>query len=580
MNGNSRTLVGEVLHAGRGSGEVMFSHVPLSFMGGVDPLTGIVIDKHHPWSGQCLAGRMLVLPSGRGSCAGSGALFEMLWAQSAPAGIIVKTHETIITLGAVIAQEIFGKGVPIVRCEEKDFEKLKAAKVASINGAHIEIDGASDGGGATGHHFDLDLTKINLTSRDRAFLAGEFGKAAQIAMRIVVQMAILEHATELIDVDMAHIDGCFYQGPASLAFAEKLADLGGKVIIPSSMNSLCVDRRRWREQGVPSSMGEPSDALADAYVRMGVKPTYTCAPYALLSAPKQGQQIAWAESNAVVYANSVLGARTIKYPDYVDICMAIVGRAPKAGCHLDEGRRASIRIDVLLGGAVDDSFYAVLGYHVGKLASNEIPVICGLENAGTTRDDLKAFGAALATTSAAPMFHVVGVTPEAPTIAAVIGEKMTGSYRITCEDLLATWRELNTAEDPVVDLVGFGNPHFSLTECERLASLCKNREKDEAVFVGVTCSREVYERAAAAGYVAIIEAFGANFINDTCWCLIKEPIIPPAARNIMTNSGKYAHYGQASLNRAFHVAGLERCVDAACCGFHKDELPAWVSALR
>ena len=197
---------------------------------------------------------------------------------------------------------------------------------------------------------------------------------------MVIRAAQLEGAHDLIDIDRGHIDGCFYQGPASLRFAERLVELGGQVAVPTSMNSLCIDRRRWRDQGVPAELGEPSEALADAYLRLGVTPTYTCAPYLLDDPPARGQQIAWAESNAVVFANAVIGARTMKYPDYLDILIALIGRAPNAGAHTDAGRRATVQIAVDVPvEQLDDAFYPTLGYHVGTIASNDIPVLTGLE---------------------------------------------------------------------------------------------------------------------------------------------------------------------------------------------------------
>src|SRR5262249_49397850 len=158
------------------------------------------------------------------------------------------------------------------------------------------------------------------------------------------------------------------------------------------------------------------------------------------------QQIAWAESNAVVFANSVIGARTMKYPDYLDLLVAITGRAPNADCHLPACRFATLRIDVPRPQRPDDSFYPLLGYHIGKIATNEIPIVCGLQGLPITRDDLKAFGAAFATTSAVAMFHIHGVTPEAMAIENAVGT--TGEVRrvtVTMDDLRATWHELNNA---------------------------------------------------------------------------------------------------------------------------------------
>ncbi|MBF3173335.1 DUF521 domain-containing protein, partial [Pseudomonas aeruginosa] len=168
------------------------------------------------------------------------------------------------------------------------------------------------------------------------------------------------------------------------------------------------------EQGVPAALGEPAAALARAYLDMGAQPSFTCAPYLLDDSARAGEQIVWAESNAVLFANSVLGARTNKYADFMDICCALTGRAPLAGCHLDEQRQARVLIEVEDLGSVDDAFYPTLGYLCGLLCDGQIPAIDGLRQRQPDHDALKAFGAALGTSSSVPMFHVIGVTPEAP----------------------------------------------------------------------------------------------------------------------------------------------------------------------
>lgn len=582
MSAARRTLHGECLVSGSAAGDVLFSDVPLSFMGGTDPLTGVITDTHHPLVGTVVTGKVFAIPSGRGSCAGSGAIFEMLAAGTAPAALIFEHKESIVTVGVVIARELLHRDIPVVRLAPSDFEQLRSASEVSIVDGTITLDDDEIPASVTSpgpQDAGFDPAGVALTDQDRAFLAGDFGEAARVAMRTVISAAQLEGATELIDVELAHIDGCFYQGPASLEFATTLRDLGARVRVPSSMNSVCVDRRRWQGQGVPASLGVPSDQVADAYEAMGVTPTYTCAPYGLTRRPEFGQQIAWAESNAVVYANSVLGARTMKYPDYLDIMMAIVGRAPNVDCHRDEGRRPTVRIDVEPLDDLDDTLFPVLGYHVGKIAPNDIPVVCGLEGEDVSADDLKAFGAAFATTSAAPMFHVVGATPEAETLEALLGEESSSLRRlsVTKADLARTWRGLNTATSTEVDLVSLGNPHLTLTEMARLADLLDERTEKPQVPLMITCGREVHERASAAGYVERIERFGASFINDTCWCLIQEPIIPVTAQTIVTNSAKYAHYGPAAIHRSLHLRSVVECVDAACTGRAPSDPPRWLA---
>ena len=193
-------------------------------------------------------------------------------------------------------------------------------------------------------------------------LAGDSGAGVQQAMQIICAMAAQQGATRLTDVTQAHVDGCIYASPANLVFAEKMADLGAQVRVPTTMNAISVDYANWRTQKVPQAFGAPAAKLAEAYVRMGCQPTYTCSPYLLKSAPALGEIIAWAESNAVIFANSVLGARTPKHPDFLDLCIALTGRAPLAGVYLDAHRKAGQVINVMLPAGIDDAFWPLVGY--------------------------------------------------------------------------------------------------------------------------------------------------------------------------------------------------------------------------
>ena len=304
---------------------------------------------------------------------------------------------------------------------------------------------------------------------------------------------------------------------------------------------------------------------------MGAEPSFTCAPYLLESAPRFGEQVGWAESNAVIYANSVIGARTMKYPDYLDVCIALTGRAPLAGCHLDAGRRATLALDVEMPAGADDSFWPLLGYCCGSVCGTEIPLIRGLETSAAGPDELKAFGAAFATVAAAPMFHIAGITPEAD------GQRPERQVRIGLGELRQALEALNTAASPEVGLVSLGNPHFSLSECARLAALVRGRTKSADVAVIVTCGRAVHEEARQAGHVAEAEAFGVQFVTDTCWCMLSEPVIPPAVRTLMTNSGKYAHYAPGLVGRGVRFGSMAECIEAACSGKAQESLPAWLS---
>ena len=581
MPGKPTSLTGRSLVAGAAQGALLFADVGLSFWGGVNSASGEVIDRHHPLSGAHLAGRVLAIPSGRGSCTGSSVMMELISNGHAPAALVLAEPDEILTLGVLVAQTIFQRSLPVLCIGREAFAALRGHAFARVDGTALtlyeQLPAEPWQGSAPLTDTTPGDTALALTSLDRSLLAGEHGKAAQVAMQIVLRMAALQGATALLDITQAHIDGCIYTGPASLRFAEQLVQWGAKVRVPTTLNSISVDQRRWRELGIDPALGVPASALGDAYMAMGASLSFTCAPYLLDSAPKAGEQIVWAESNAVVYANSVLGARTLKYPDYLDICIALTGRAPLIGCHLEARRKAQLLIELPQLGTLDDAFYPLLGYHVGALAGSRIPLVLGLAAAQPSLDDLKAFGAAFATTSAAPLFHIAGVTPEALDPAAVLdADQPLAVERIALKDLLLSWRELNSARDSQVDVVSLGNPHFSLSEFAALARLCSGRRCHPDVVLAITCGRAVLEQARAAGHIAVLEGFGVTLVTDTCWCMLGEPVIPPAARTLMTNSGKYAHYAPGLAGRTVHFASLGECVDAACSATASGRLPAWL----
>ena len=577
MSGIS-ALEGRSLVDGHASAPLLYADVGLSFWGGVDPFSGEVIDRHHPLSGECLAGRVLAIPSGRGSCTGSSVLMELISNGHAPAALVLAEADEILNLGVLVARTLFQRSLPVLCIGREAFGQLRGNAFARVDGTHLSLyDSAPDDTAPPQNDTPAAEAhaSIELTEHDRALLAGSYGKAAQVAMQIVLRMAQIQGATQLVDITQAHIDGCIYTGPASLRFAQQLVAWGAKVRVPTTLNSISVDQRRWRELGIDPALGVPASALGDAYMAMGAQLSFTCAPYLLDSAPKAGEQIVWAESNAVVYANSVLGARTLKYPDYLDICIALTGRAPLIGCHLEDQRKARLQIELPTLGNLDDAFYPLLGYHIGALAGSRIPLILGLKQQHPDLDDLKAFGAAFATTSAAPLFHIAGVTPEALDPAQVLDGPLP-VLKVSLEDLLLSWHELNSARDPQVDVVSLGNPHFSLSEFAHLARLCQGRKRHPDVVLAITCGRAVLEQARAAGHVGVLEAFGAVIVSDTCWCMLGEPVIPPAARNLMTNSGKYAHYAPGLVGRKVHFASLAECVDAACSATASGRLPQWL----
>jgi predicted aconitase len=380
-------------------------------------------------------------------------------------------------------------------------------------------------------------------------------------------MAPLYGASSLLSITRVHIDGVILTGAAGLEFAERLADLGGHVAVPTTLNVMSTDRERWRELNLDGTYGERAYRLGQAYVRMGAQPTFTCAPYQTEAAPIFGEQIAWSESNAVAFANSVIGARTNRYGDYLDICCALTGRAPAAGLHLDEPRLATIVVElgsIPLELSLRDDFYPVLGYLLGSNVADDVPIVTGL-NVQPTQDQLKAMAAAAASSGEVAMFHIEGVTPEAPTLAEALGNRQPRRVMpVSMADLRRTREALTTSSGSRLDVVAFGSPHCSLAECRGLARLMSGSRASESVEVFVTTSRAVRDLLARSGELATLEAFGARVTADTC--IVVAPLVKRDAQVLMTNSAKYAHYGPGLLGVDSVFATTEECVASAIAG--------------
>jgi len=337
--------------------------------------------------------------------------------------------------------------------------------------------------------------------------------------------------------------------------------------VPTTLNVSGLDEHGWREWAVPGDWAERAHRQMIAYQSMGTIPTWTCAPYQTEHRPVFGQQIAWGESNAIVFANSVIGARTERYPDLFDICCAITGRAPAIGLHLTENRRGQwlFRLAAIPEELQrQDEFYPVLGHLVGKCAGDKIPVIDGIAIA-PDEDQLKAFGAATASSGGVAMFHMIGVTPEARTLEdAFQGQEPAQIFQVTMDALREARRELSHAEGDDLDMVVLGSPHFSPAEFARLALLLRGRRKHPAVRFLVTCSRATVQIARRAGSLEALRDFGGQITVDTC--ILASPMLPDEIRHLMTNSAKFAYYTPGLLKRQIAFGSLEDCVESAVQG--------------
>ncbi|WP_223421696.1 cis-3-hydroxy-L-proline dehydratase [Tateyamaria pelophila] len=557
-------VIATALVQGNADGDVLVCAEGLSFWGGVDPDTGVIIDAHHPDHGASLAGRIVLMPTSRGSCSGSGVLLQLARNGQAPAALVFREQENILTLGAMIADRLFDAPVVVLRLAPNAYDDLATATRATVSSAGLCYDGKLIP--LQTLHPDM----LTLTDTDRRMLDGHDGPALKMAMEVLCLMAATQGAHGFVTVDRGHIDGCILAHDANLDFAEKMQQMGAKTRIPTTINAISVDRENWQAQGVVPDFGKKASRLADAYVNMGARPTFTCAPYLLDDVPVAGEMIGWSESNAVIFANSVIGARTVKHPDYLDLFIAMTGRAPNTGVYLTENRVPGHVIHVFLPKSYDDALWPMLGWLAGAISPNDIPVLTGLERTRPTQDDLKALCAAFGTTSAAPMIHVRGHTPEAD-----LGSHSNAKQsQINPVDLAVVWRDFNSAEDQV-DLVAIGSPHASLSECRRFAELLNGHTccADTVVTVG----RGVLAEAAAEGITARLLKAGVRVIPDMCWCSITEPVFPPDAKVLMTNSGKYAHYANGLTGCSVRFGSLADCARTAVTGFNEPELPDWLA---
>jgi predicted aconitase len=405
---------------------------------------------------------------------------------------------------------------------------------------------------------------VELSESDRSYLRGERGEAAALAMRIVVEMAGVSGAERLIDVASAHVDGCLYHGIAGLEFAERLVAGGARVAVPTTLNVGALDLLHPGRYRGDAETAANARRQMDAYVAMGCRPTWTCAPYQLPGRPAFGQHVAWAESNAIVFCNSVLGARTDRYGDFIDICAALTGRVPFAGLHRDEARRAGLV--VTLEGISErllasDALYPVLGHLFGREAGSEVAAIVGLP-ADTSEDRMKALGAAAASSGSVALVHAVGVTPEAPTLEAATGGGEVRELRVTTARLRASLEELSTDAPERLGAVSVGTPHASLAELERLTGLLGTDEVAVPLYVNV--GRGVLAEAEDRGLVPRLESSGVRVVSDTCTYI--SPVMDEVSGSVMTDSAKWAWYAPANLGVDVVIGGLEECVRSAVAG--------------
>ena len=408
---------------------------------------------------------------------------------------------------------------------------------------------------------------FHLSPHDRRLLRGDAGDGARLAMRLVVKAAEVAGAPRLIDIGSAHVGSCYSSGATGLDFARRLAGSGTRVAVPTTLNVAAADLLHCTPHGRRDPGFAQIRELVDLYLGMGCEETLTCAPYHLPGRPGLGDQVAWYESNAVVFANSVLGARTELYGDFIDVCAAVTGRVPDAGLHRTENRRAEVLFDVrdpppdLLD---EDVLWHLLGHVVGRRAGPRVPVIDGV-SAAAGEDRLRALGAAASASGSVTLFHVVGATPEAPSLDVACGGREPAETVVIGVRELAEARDaLSTLREGVLDAVCIGTPHFSLREFERLTKMLAGEKVHPNVRFHVSTSRFVLAEIEARGWRDALESAGVELLVDTCTYF---PLAPPGSSGaVMTNSAKWAYYAPGGLGSRVAFGSLAECVRSAVAG--------------
>jgi len=420
---------------------------------------------------------------------------------------------------------------------------------------------------------------LHLTAEEQSLLDGAAGPGVQRAMEIVATLGRIYGAADLVPVTHAQIAGVSYKnlGDAGVEFLNDWADEGARVRVPTTLNPAGMEQDRWQEMGIPADFARPQLSAIGAFVKMGITPTLSCTPYLFPEySPRRGDHLAWAESSAVIFANSVLGARSNREGGPSALAAAVVGRTPRYGYHLDEGRQADWVVEVRCP-VRDIADFGALSYVVGKRVGNgclwfadladRLPALPGnVTDGGEAGDRLKTLGAGLAAYGAVALYHVAGYTPE----AVDLGERLIkpGARRLVVDSLDPAYAIMDADPDlRQIDLVTIGCPHASLSEIQHIAEAVAGKQL--ATQLWVTTARITRERARDAGWVQAIEAAGGNVVADTCG--VVAPMRSLGVTSMATNAGKMACYAPAHSKVKMRFGTMDQCVETALTGVWPDE---------
>ena len=412
---------------------------------------------------------------------------------------------------------------------------------------------------------------MHLSKEENEMLEGKYGYPVQKAMEILVGLGECFDAEKMIPVTSVHLQGSslMSSGKAGSSFIQEIAGKGGNFIIFTDTNPKSLDPWYWREIGISEEFVDEQTALTNALAKMGAFLCHSCTPYQIGHVPRLGEHIAWGESSAIIFANSVLGARTNREGGASGMASALTGRTPEYGLHLDENRCGDLEISVKVK-LNDLHDYGTLGYFTGSLAEDRVPVFTGLPSS-VTWDELKFLGASAATSGSVALFHVVGVTPEAPTKEAGFGSKKMNDwpkYEFGEKELRETEALISKASGREIDLVVLGCPFVSIKEFKKIAQLLSGKKIKSSVEFWVLSCRMMRDYAEVMGYLSIIETSGAKVMCEVCPSTLPRGLLKEHGhKTAVTNSAKIAYYMAGGQGVLSHYGSMEKCVEAAISGF-------------
>jgi len=389
-----------------------------------------------------------------------------------------------------------------------------------------------------------------LTKEEEKILEGEKGEVLEKMFRLIVRLGDIYDADKMIPVGSVQVAGVSYKsiGDPGTAFLEDMASKGTKVQVLTYLNPAGMDIEDWSKLGVPKDFAKNQLRIMSAFKKMGIVVTSTCTPYLAGNLPRFREHIAWSESSAVSFSNSVIGARTNREGGPSALAAAICGKTPNYGLHLWERRQPTIKVNV--DADLDfNSDFGALGYLVGKQVKNKIPYFAGIKNANT--DQLKALGAAMAASGAVALYHAEGLTPEVD----LIEKDGLETIDVGKKELEETYEKLNTGTNP--DIVILGCPHASLREIAYLSEKLKDKKLKKPVWI--CTSRMMKETADRMGFTEIIEKAGGNIVADTC--MVVSPIERMGYKTTGVNSGKAANYLPGFCKQKVVFANIDKLVE-------------------